>query len=352
MKLIVGSIKELKRITGGLVRIAQPQPKSLPESSGVYLWVFTNGLGEDLFYVGRARNLKVRLHTHLAFMNDEIQSCNTSPKHSRASRKYRDSARMFILEQSPETAPVGKDTVTSLEKFWILYFWRKFGPKRVLNVELVPGSSKYTDAARVKMSALHRKRFRDDPVARARMSDKVKRQWENPKFVEANQRRLKELRDTGWTSSRVQILSVVLPDRTRHVITRKCLQSVLQLGSRTGGFLSFFTNNKLFNDWTVVEYAKLGGNKFLDSAEQFAVNEARFCSNVFVKWLSEYRKQVGEKAFSVNPIKFESDDAVYKHHATSVFRVGGQVKVTNGVLLYHYHSLYEYAKDPTAIYRP
>lgn len=323
----------------------------LPASPGVYLWTFVNDRGETIFYVGRSKNLRSRILVHMDLMFGSRVNIGTSPKHSRAAVKYRDTAQVYVLELF-QGEPSKKDTLASLERFWILYFWKTFGASRLLNVEVVPNNRRFSAATSARMSKLHRERFVKDPDAREFMANKVRAQWEDPEFRQVNTKRLEDLRSTGWAPTKEILYKVKLPNKTKYLVPRKVLVEYLGIGCRTNGFLSFFSENDLLSDWTVTEHLRVSGKEMLGLRDKILIESQRFLSDPFICWFREFkdRLKTGSRWSRATPIKFMSNTGPQKTLFTTSFRKSGKTLVDGGILLSRYKTIYEFAKDRTPIY--
>lgn len=348
MQIPLGDHKFLNSL---LPRIKASKTSSVPRCPGVYMWTFINDDGETLFYVGRARNIWYRVSVHMDLMFGTRENIGTSPKHTRAARKYRDTAKVYVLESLPETTGK-KDTLSSLERFWILYIWKMFGAKRLLNVAIVPDSAKFTAERSARMSRIHRLRFASDPNARKFMSDKVKEQWNDPEFKAANQKRLQDLRSTGWTPGTIVLYKVKLPNGSIYVVPRKELSKYLGVGCRPNGFLSFFTENRLLSDWKVTEYLRVSGKDRQKIQEKIEASYQKFLTDPFIVWFSKFRDKLpkGSQWARGTPIKFTTGDGEMKSFFTTAFRKGGKVLVPNGKYLSKYETLYQFASDRIPIH--
>jgi hypothetical protein len=340
-----------KRLNSLLPRVQACKTSSVPECPGVYLWTFDNDSGETLFYVGRARNIKHRVAVHMDLMFGTRENIGTSKKHTRAALKYRDTAKLFILETLPES-PGKKDTLASLERFWILYFWKMFGAKRLLNVEVVPDSAKFTAEHSARMSKVHRLRFASDPNARKFMADKVKEQWKDPEFQSANKKRLQDLRSTGWSPGAIVLYKVKLPNGNKYTVPRKEFAKYLGIGCRPNGFLSFFTESRLLSDWKVSEYARVSGKERQSAQNGINANWQAFLEDPFITWFSHLRDRLPQKAHWArgSPCKFLAGDSEKKTFFTTSFRKGGKVLVPDGKYISAYETLYQFARDRLPIH--
>lgn len=343
MQIPLGDHKSLN----SLLRIPKSiKTAEIPYSAGIYLWTFENDHGDTLFYVGRAKNLAQRIRAHMDLMYRSREHIGTSPKHSRAALKYRDTAKVYLLEVFKSVDPT-KDTLAALERFWILYFWKLHGPKSLLNVEIVPNKKKFSAAQGAKMSRIHRSRFASDPNARKFMSDKVKEQWKDPEFQAANKKRLQDLRSTGWAPGTIVLYKVKLPNGSIYVVPRKELSKYLGVGCRPNGFLSFFTENRLLSDWKVSEYLRVSGKDRQKIQEKIEASYQKFLTDPFIVWFSKFRDKLpkGSQWARGTPIKFTTGDGEMKSFFTTAFRKGGKVLVPNGKYLSKYETLYQFARD-------
>ncbi len=330
--------------------IVPTQQSTLPEGPGVYLWTFVNDRKETLYYVGRARNVRYRVSVHMDLMFGSRTSIGTSVKHSRAAVKYRESARVFLLEDLGVDSSGKKDTLASLERFWILYFWRLVGSKNLLNVEVVPNRFRMDQKTRERMSTMHKVRFTQNPESRKLMSDKVTTQWEDPAFREANLKRMEDLRSSGWTPAESVVYKVKLPTGKTYKLYRQDIGKFLGIGCRPNGFLSFFKENPLLSDWRVTEYMRVAGYKRQTMDPSIHAEYAAFLKDPFIAWFSEFRSKAAVVHWArAQPCLFHSDSGTMKTFSTTNFRKGGQVRVPGGQFLKRFTTLYEFAKDPNPI---
>ena len=276
-------------------------------------------------------------------MEGSVASISTGPKHSRAAKKYGKTARFFVLEVVDKTIPNFKVNLANLERFWILYFWKHQGAKHTLNTELIPESRKTSPEVRSKMSKLHRQRFVEDPKLRKFMSDKVRAQWTDPSFVEANQRRRRALAESGF-APKTNLVTVRLPSGLSYVVRQKYLTALFGLGGRIGGPTAFFRKSKMFSDWKVHQ-SSVQWRVLRDMLSALDDAEGAMSRDPLIVACLKVRDLVGAKWSASSPIKFESIEGVFKTPLTTKFQKGGKILHDGGHLIKRYGTMYEFLKD-------